>query len=236
MMVQIAMSPKLDHIPVITIDGPSGVGKGTMGRRLAIRLGWNFLDSGSLYRALAIAAIRADISSHDSDRLAALALHLPLRMISSTEDTDPRLFLGKEDITDVIREEVIGQFASVIAALPAVRTGLLLWQRNYRQAPGLVADGRDMGTVIFPDADIKIFLDATPEERANRRCRQLRKRGVVADYNEVLTDVLARDQRDRHREVAPLKPADDAIQIDTTTLSVDAAFEVIKKIIQEKLS
>jgi cytidylate kinase len=210
-------------IPVITIDGPSGSGKGTVGELLAKRLGWHFLDSGALYRALALTALKRDVDLTDMFSLRELAINLNVEFI-----LDCKIILMGQDISTEIRSVECGLAASKIAIIPEIRKALLDCQRNFRQAPGLVADGRDMGTVVFPDAQLKIFLKARQEERAKRRYRQLQQQGINVSLHDVFRDLQKRDKRDKLRDVAPLKPAVDAKVIDTTRLTID---EVLRKIL-----
>lgn len=207
--------------PVITIDGPSGSGKGTISRAVARALGWHFLDSGALYRGVGVAAVRAGIDLGDAQSLAALALNADIRF-EDRIDSEPHVWLGADDISDAIRTEEAGQAASKVAAQPAVRAALLAKQREFQQAPGLVADGRDMGTIVFPDAELKVFLTASAEERARRRHKQLSEKGIRAILPALLREIEERDLRDRTRSVAPLVPAHDAHTIDSTSQSIEA--------------
>lgn len=204
--------------PVITVDGPSGVGKGMVTRWLATETGYHRLDSGALYRILALASVEQGIPLEEVDAVAALAGTLDIRFSGETEDDEAILVVGN-DWTHRVRTEETGALASRIAAAPAVRAALLQRQRDFRLAPGLIADGRDMGTVVFPDAGLKLFMDASPEERAQRREKQLRNRGIAVNFAALCEEIRARDARDRGRAVAPLKPAEDAHLIDTTGLS-----------------
>lgn len=210
------MSPR---IPVIAVDGPSGAGKGMVTRALVRRLGWHRLDSGALYRLLALAAVDRGISLEDADGVAALAPTLAIRF--DEQDDEERIVLDGRDRTREVREERTGGLASQIAASPAVRAALVERQHAFRQAPGLVADGRDMGTVIFPDADLKLFIEASPAARAERRLLQLRAQGSAAILADLCADIEARDRRDRERALSPLKAAEDAVVIDTTRLTPD---------------
>lgn len=208
-------------IPVIAVDGPSGAGKGMVTRALVRRLGWHLLDSGALYRLLALAAHARGIVLEDSPAVAALAPRLDIHFEQDAGGQE-RIRLDGEDVTRSVRSETTGGLASRIAAAPAVRTALFERQQAFRQPPGLVADGRDMGTVVFPDAVLKIFLDASPEERARRRQAQLRENGVNATLDSLFAEIKARDARDRGRAIAPLVPAPDAVQMDTTRLDPSA--------------
>jgi cytidylate kinase len=214
-------------IPVITIDGPSGSGKGTVSRLVAARLGWHFLDSGALYRLVALAAMHHAVSLDDEVSLKTLAAHLDVQFISGEEGGESRMVLEGEDVTDTIRTEECGRAASVVAALPPVRQALLQRQRAFRESPGLVADGRDMGTVIFPNAELKVFLTASREERAQRRYNQLNAKGVSVTLQHILGELAERDARDSERSVSPLRPAADAITIDTTALTIDGVVEEV---------
>jgi CMP/dCMP kinase len=208
-------------VPVLAVDGPGGAGKGTLCRRVADRLGWHLLDSGALYRLVALAATDAGTDLDDEHGLAALARDLPARFAGE------RVFLGERDVTQAIRSEDCGNRASRIAALPGVRTALVGLQRSFRRPPGLVADGRDMGTVIFPDAELKVFLTASAEERAMRRYKQLKEKGFDVNLAGLSAEVAARDRRDAERAVAPLRPAPDACVIDSTELNIDQVVEAV---------
>jgi len=210
--------------PVITVDGPSGSGKGTLCALLAKQLGWNLLDSGALYRLLAFAAGNHGIDLTNEEALKQLAAHLDVQFI------DKRIILEGEEVTDAIRNEQVGAGASMVASLPAVREALLQRQRAFQEMPGLVADGRDMGTVVFTDAPLKIFLTASAEERARRRYLQLKAKGDDVNLASLLDEIRARDERDTQRAVAPLKPAADAIQLDSTELSIE---QVLERILSE---
>ncbi|WP_285962279.1 (d)CMP kinase [Pseudomonas tohonis] len=212
--------------PVIAIDGPGGSGKGTVAGLLAKRLGWNLLDSGALYRLLAFAARNHGVDLTNEESLKVLAAHLDVQFLSNAGGVQ-RIILEGEDVSDVIRTETVGAGASQVAALPAVRDALLQRQRAFQEAPGLVADGRDMGTVVFPDAPLKIFLTATAEERARRRYLQLKGKGMEVEMASLLTEIIERDERDTQRSVAPLKPAPDALILDSTHLSIDEVLERI---------
>lgn len=209
------------YIPVITIDGPTASGKGTVAARVADRLGFHLLDSGALYRLTALSAMRAGADLGNEHVVARLAAALPARF------TNGDIFLGEEEVGAAIRAEDVGNNASKIAALPAVRQALYGLQLGFRRAPGLVADGRDMGTVIFPDAKLKVFLTASVEARAERRYKQLIGKGISANMDDLLADLQARDARDTHRTVAPLVPAEGAYILDTSDMTVDEAVEQV---------
>lgn len=211
--------------PVVAIDGPSGSGKGTIAGLLAKRLGWNLLDSGALYRLLAFAAGNHGIDLTNEEALKVLAAHLDVQFTHAKGGQGQHIILEGEDVTDVIRTEQVGAGASQVAALPAVRDALLQRQRAFLEAPGLVADGRDMGTVVFPSAPLKIFLTASAEERARRRYLQLKSKGIDSDQAQLAEEISARDERDSQRAVAPLKPAEGAILVDSTDLSIEEVLE-----------
>jgi cytidylate kinase len=215
------MSAAPIRIPVLTIDGPSASGKGTVAERVARALGFHFLDSGALYRLTALSAVRHGVALDDEDRVAGLAATLPATF------RDRAIWLADENVTEAIRAEAVGEGASKVAALPAVRAALLDRQRAYRQPPGLVADGRDMGTVIFPDAAAKVFLTASAEARAERRYKQLIEKGISASLPALVADMQARDARDSARTVAPLKPAPDALLLDTTDMDIESAVQAV---------
>lgn len=208
-------------IPVIAIDGPTASGKGTVAQRVAARLGFHYLDSGALYRLTALQALRNGVPLDDESRLSHIAASLPC---SFNEES---ILLDGEDVSNAIREEICGNAASKIAVLTPVRTALVERQLAFRVAPGLVADGRDMGTVIFPDATLKVFLTASVAARANRRYKQLIDKGFSANINDLLKDLTERDRRDSERTAAPLKPAEDAFLLDTSDISADQAVEQI---------
>ncbi|MEP7156101.1 MAG: (d)CMP kinase [Betaproteobacteria bacterium] len=211
-------------IPVIAVDGPTASGKGTVAQRVANRLDFHYLDSGSLYRLTALAASRTGVDLADEPAVAAIAATLDVRFI------DDRVTLAGEDVTDAIRTEGAGQNASRVAAFPLVRTALLERQRDFRTAPGLVCDGRDMGSVVFPDATIKFFLTAGVEARAERRTKQLKQKGMSAIMADVVKELRIRDDRDMNRPIAPLKHYPDAYLIDTTDISADEAVEEILRL------
>lgn len=222
-------------VPVITIDGPSGSGKGTVGLMLARELGFHFLDSGALYRLLALAAVRHGVALHSVEDLVVLAAHMDVTFPAEAADT-PRVLLEGEDVTTAIRTEDVGGAASVVAAIPEVRSRLLQRQRAFAALPGLVADGRDMGTVVFPDAEVKIYLTASAEERARRRHQQLLDSGENDSLAALVDQVKARDERDMNRPVAPLKPAVDAIIIDSSRLDIQEVYQAVRRAVAEKIT
>jgi len=216
-------------VPVIAIDGPGGSGKGTISTRLAEHLGWNFLDSGALYRLTALSVLKNNVSHDDEAALGKLAESLNIRFEASSDGV--RAMLDDEDVSVALRREETGILASKISATPAVRAALVKRQRQFRQLPGLVADGRDMGTVIFPDANLKIFLTASAEIRAQRRYKQLKEKGESVNLSRLFREIKARDLRDQSRSIAPLRPAEDAVIIDSTDLSIEDVLEKIKAMV-----
>ncbi len=220
-------------VPVITIDGPSGTGKGTIGLLLADWLDWNFLDSGALYRLVALAALRRGISLEDEQALGRLARELPVEFRRRGRELE--ILLDGTLVGEAIRDEQVAAAASKVAALGAVRAGLLALQRGFRRPPGLVADGRDMGTVVFPDAPLKLYLTASAEERARRRYKQLKEKGNDVSLAQLAEDIARRDTRDSERELSPLRPAEDAIVIDTSDLGIEEVFARVRTLVREKL-
>lgn len=215
---------------VITIDGPSGSGKGTLSQLLAKKIGFHLLDSGALYRLVALAALKQGVNIQDEQQVEKVAAQLDVRFDITAEHT--RILLSGEDVTRAIRSEIISMNASVVAAYPGVREALLKRQRDFRQLPGLVADGRDMGTTVFPDADIKIFLTASAEARAQRRYKQLVEKGEPVDINALIKDIQERDERDSKRTVSPLKPAADAILLDSTQMTIEEVLEAMLNLVK----
>lgn len=222
-----------DSIPVIAVDGPSGVGKGTLCVSLAKHLQWHLLDSGAIYRVLALSVLNNHIAFDNEQLVANHAQKLPLEF--SVSDNGVIVLLNNLDVSQAIREQKIGELASKIASLPKVRDALLQKQRDFRTLPGLIADGRDMGTVVFADAIVKIFLDASIEARAKRRMKQLQEKGICAKFGEIFQELAERDQRDRNRAVAPLKAAPDAFIIDSTSFTIDEVFNQALSFIKSRI-
>lgn len=230
-------SPITNHhspVPVIALDGPSGSGKGTVGQLLARRLGWHFLDSGALYRVLGLAATRAGLDpARDMVKIAEIAHGLDIRFLPQT-DAPPEILLNGSPVGAAVRTEEAGRRASELAAVPEIRRALLRIQHAFRQPPGLVADGRDMGSTVFPDAFLKIFLTAAAEQRAERRYKQLKDKGFDVTLPRLLRDIRERDARDAARAVSPLKPAAGACMVDTSPLSIEEVVEHIFQLLQER--
>lgn len=225
-----------NHPPVITIDGASGTGKGAVTHIIAKKLGWHLLDSGALYRVLALAAQKHGVSLDNEAALRVLAEHLDVQFIADNISEPPHILLEGQDVTHVIRTEKMGNAASKVGSLPGVREALLSRQRSFCEAPGLVTDGRDMGTVVFPQAEVKIFLTASPEERAARRRNQLKEKGIDVNLEDLIEELKERDHRDRDRAVAPLKPAEDAVIVETDHLTIEQVVEQIMTEIKRKIS
>ena len=216
--------------PVLTIDGPGGSGKGTISTRLAALLGWHFLDSGALYRLLGLAADKAGVATNDEEGLLPLAEAMQIRF----DLEGGKIWLDGEEVSDQLRDEAAGRAASEVAVIPAIRQALLARQHQFRQWPGLVADGRDMGTVVFPDAGLKVFLTASAEERAKRRYKQLIDKGIDVTLSGLFRDIQARDERDSTRSVSPLRPAEDAVTVDTTSLDIDQVVQRVLALVEQR--
>jgi cytidylate kinase len=216
----------MTQVPVLAIDGPGGAGKGTICQLVAKKLGWHLLDSGALYRLTALAASKHGVALDNEESVAVVAKHLDVQFIPQDEGLVHTLLEG-ENVSTAIRTEEMGVMASKVAALPAVRQALLERQRDFAQTPGLVADGRDMGTVVFPSAPVKIYLTASAEERAKRRFLQLKEKGIDADIQVILSDIQERDDRDINRDVAPLKPAVESLVVESTNMSIDQVLDVV---------
>ncbi len=223
----------MSSVPVIAIDGPSGAGKGTIAHAVACELKYHILDSGSLYRLTALASLQDDIDVSDDTEIAEVARNLDVKFIP--HDCGLDIILRGENVTEAIRAEEIGMRASKVAAIPAVRDALLQRQRDFLAVPGLVADGRDMGTTVFPEAPLKVFMTASAEERAERRYKQLKEKGISANIAALVADLKARDEQDANRAVSPLKPADDAILLDTTSMSIEEVTQKVLELAKQRL-
>jgi cytidylate kinase len=224
MRADIDQAPRMTDpktVPVLTIDGPSGSGKGTISRLVAEKLGWKLLDSGALYRAVGYAAGEEGLDLSDAEAVTRCAQTTKIRFVASKDGGETHVLVNGHDATDELRTETAGAAASAIAVIPTVRQALVEMQLAFRRSPGLVADGRDMGTVIFPDAPFKVFLTASASERAKRRYKQLKDKGLGVTLSNLLREIEARDERDASRAVAPLRPAVDAIMVDTTGMPID---------------
>lgn len=220
----------MNDIPVLTIDGPSGSGKGTVAQLMAKDLGWHYLDSGALYRVLAKACTKHGVELSDESSVSTLAKNLDVVFLFKNGELE--VLLEGQNVSTLIRSEQTGNAASKVAALPLVRSALLERQHHFRQLPGLVTDGRDMGTVVFPDAPYKIFLNASAEVRAQRRHKQLKEKGIGSNISDLINEISERDERDRNRRVAPLRPATDAIQLDSTSLGIENVFDRVRAILR----
>jgi cytidylate kinase len=221
-----------DPAPVLTIDGPSGSGKGTISRLVAECLGWHLLDSGALYRAVGYAAGAEGLDLSDAEAVTRCAQTTKIRFRDPGDGGETRVIVNGHDATDELRTETAGAAASAIAAIAGVRGALFEKQRDFRRNPGLVADGRDMGTVIFPDARYKVFLTASADERAKRRYKQLKNKGLNVTLAALLREIQGRDERDAARTVAPLRPAEDALMIDTTGIPVDSVVAAVLSVVR----
>ncbi|MFU2076901.1 (d)CMP kinase [Avibacterium endocarditidis] len=218
---------------VITVDGPSGAGKGTLCYALAQKLGFALLDSGAIYRVTALAALKKQVSLDDEAALAHLARHLDVEFLP--EDNEVKIILEGEDVSRQIRTQEVAEAASKVAVFPQVRAALLQLQQSFANEKGLIADGRDMGTVVFPNAQVKLFLDASAEERAKRRYKQLQTKGINGNFAQILAEIEERDFRDRNRSIAPLKPAEDALLLDSTELSIEEVIAQALDYIRQKV-
>ena len=218
---------------IITVDGPSGAGKGTLCYALAEKLGFALLDSGAIYRVTALAALKRNADLTNETALADLARHLDIQFVPKNGEVN--VLLGGMDVSHLIRTQEVADAASKVAVFPQVRAALLQLQQDFAKNDGLIADGRDMGTVVFPDAQVKLFLDASADERAKRRYNQLQNKGISGNFAQILAEIKERDLRDRNRAVAPLKPADDAFLLDSTTLSIDEVICQALNYIQQRI-
>ena len=216
----------MTDMPILTIDGPSGSGKGTIAQMMARELGWHYLDSGAIYRVLAFASLKHQIPASHEGALMKLAQHLDLQF--ELDENGLKVLLEGQEVSQQIRTEKAGNAASKVAVIPSVRAALLQRQRDFSQAPGLVTDGRDMGTVVFPDAQFKVFLTASAEERALRRHKQLKEKGIESNLSDLIAEISERDKRDSERKVAPLLPAKDALILDSTELGITAVYEKVR--------
>lgn len=218
----------MSSIPVITIDGPSGVGKGTLAQYLVCKTGFHLLDSGAIYRALAYGAVKNEIALDDIPGLVALSTHLPVEFKATS------ILYEGVDVTSKVRNEEVAAVASTVAVIPEVRAALLQRQKDFANLPGLIADGRDMGTVVFPSSPVKLYLTASAEIRAERRVKQLKNQGIDANIARITQDIKERDERDTGRKTAPLKPADDAVIIDTSNLDIQEVCQKAESLLWEK--
>jgi cytidylate kinase len=225
-----------ERTPVVTIDGPSGVGKGTISQLLAQHLGWHLLDSGAIYRVLALAAIHHHVELENEEAITLLAAHLDVQFVTDADSKGIKVVLEGEDVTSSIRSPECTNAASKVAALPRVREALLRRQRAFSTSPGLIADGRDMGTMVFPKAAAKIFLIASAQERAQRRYNQLQDKGFDVNIDRLLAEIIERDDRDTNRAASPLKPAEDALVIDTSGIGINEVFERVLEHVKANIS